>query len=715
MLGLSTPLTADGNALDTTNNVVLKHTYDPRALALELNRTIELEEFLRANEHVFNSGQDSSLANHELFLRVQERLRPLFVDAAKALTNSESDLLDCALHITRRVARRTRGEPSLYYEDRRPADEPISATRFFSLQYRVWHRANQQLLQSLFPLVALFLCVSPTLEALSSDAGTKYWAFRIGLLLLVAPFFVMFIALVVGTMQQHGVHSRNTTLLAKAATLLHNCARCGQGSPRLAVGALMATVITAEKTEPIFLATLAAVAGVASAGEAAAWLYYISAHHDVSLQVLQQFNDMPLQVALQQILAWFFTVWFLLFAVFCGWLVVVSSYRFSADTRARHNRMADREVKIYNKSRKRIRYIELDEDTLSKCVENAGDPKIRTLADYMEVNDVSHPKTQVLLCDTGERGEVQQEGCWSYEQGTIYPVRLAATGEVKMVDGSQLRMIQAMVQAPAQQFSKPWDPERDEPIDFFVTHSWTDDTNENAGKKMKWLLELNNTFQARFQRPVRVWYEKFCIPQGDYFDMDNCDLLPVFIACSRTLLCMHSLSWRSRLWCLSEASDYVLMSSGERHAMLVCDLDGSYGRSGELDVGLARCGNPADEVRLRQAIAQIPHNEKVALPSTSWARFIYLRCVFFFTLYVFTGFGFCGGFPDFEDNFRIKGGLMPGTFEWLLYFGQQPEDSWLSLCEAELQRLSLDAATKGFCTLVTGLLAESDGSGRASM
>ena len=31
------------------------------------------------------------------------------------------------------------------------------------------------------------------------------------------------------------------------------------------------------------------------------------------------------------------------------------------------------------------------------------------------------------------------------------------------------------------------------------------------------------------------------------------------------------------------------------------------------------------------------------------------------------------------------------------------------------RKAGLDAATKGFCTLVTGLLAESDGSGRASM
>ncbi len=79
-----------------------------------------------------------------------------------------------------------------------------------------------------------------------------------------------------------------------------------------------------------------------------------------------------------------------------------------------------------------------------------------------------------------------------------------------MVDGSRLRMVQAMVQAPAMDFSKKWDPESDPLVDFFVTHSWADDDEkgENAGKKIKGLLKLNHIFKQKFGRPVRVWYEK---------------------------------------------------------------------------------------------------------------------------------------------------------------------------------------------------------------
>ena len=71
-----------------------------------------------------------------------------------------------------------------------------------------------------------------------------------------------------------------------------------------------------------------------------------------------------------------------------------------------------------------------------------------------------------------DRAEVQsEEPVWEYVEGVEHTVLIDGTdanATRRVVDGSQLRMVQAMVQTPALEFSKVWDPERDPPIDFFV-------------------------------------------------------------------------------------------------------------------------------------------------------------------------------------------------------------------------------------------------------
>ena len=232
---------------------------------------------------------------------------------------------------------------------------------------------------------------------------------------------------------------------------------------------------------------------------------------------------------------------------------------------------------------------------------------------------------------------------------------------------------------------------------------WTDDT-VNKVKKMKALLQVNEEFKKRFGRPVRVWYEKFCLPQGVDIDMANCDLLPCFIACSNTLLCMHSASWRERLWCLSEAGDFVLMNPDERLTkILLWPLDEC---EDDVDLENAVCGNPVDQKRLRDAIGQMPHNESVGWPPLHWMLLWGLpHGMWWALIVVVTGFGFLGGFPDLENECNVRGGFAPKTFEWLLYFGQTGKNSWFRAMFQRFEQLNAKAALKGYRKLVKELLS----------
>lgn len=69
---------------------------------------------------------------------------------------------------------------------------------------------------------------------------------------------------------------------------------------------------------------------------------------------------------------------------------------------------------LYERARdnKLILYVELDEYTLTRTVENPVDKGVRTMADYMAVNDESHPSNLVVLTrgkHTGQTGKAVEE------------------------------------------------------------------------------------------------------------------------------------------------------------------------------------------------------------------------------------------------------------------------------------------------------------------
>jgi hypothetical protein len=170
---------------------------------------------------------------------------------------------------------------------------------------------------------------------------------------------------------------------------------------------------------------------------------------------------------------------------------------------------------------------------------------------------------------------------WAYRAGRAYTVTILSTNQSVEVDGSQIRTLMGVVQAQALEFSQPWQWEcagtaskSELPIDFFVTHSWADDTNEgrrqNAGKKMDALLRVNQAFKHQFGRPVRVWYEKFCIPQvcqcflcGAWYVNVFCAELGMSMFFVRSLVCQCFLcgAWYVNVFCAERGMSMFFVRS----------------------------------------------------------------------------------------------------------------------------------------------------------
>jgi hypothetical protein len=369
--------------------------------------------------------------------------------------------------------------------------------------------------------------------------------------------------------EQWPLRRRTAALLDKATkgSMAHH--------PRLAAGALMSVVVGHSKREPSFASTVLLLI--------CACLFFINA----AIKTANTFN-----------VGWFKwcdaqASWLMVLYTLLALSALVMANRFGRqpllEMHERRLEMLFQMEELFNKSKKRVRFLELSEDTIHKLVKNDADPSIQTLAQYMEVNDTTHPRTLVIFKATGkiawvvgaprEIKELQfsiedehqfscihlhdeydedngpmlviastkayngpyskrfyepfglelgdrlisfnaesaeslslkalgakvaackqwpvnlcfrrestvrvEQGCayeyrptspkkekeqmiWRYRHGRAYTIRLHGTVEELTVDGSELRWALGAVQAPALEFSQPWDP-IDGPIDFFIT------------------------------------------------------------------------------------------------------------------------------------------------------------------------------------------------------------------------------------------------------
>ncbi len=83
-------------------------------------------------------------------------------------------------------------------------------------------------------------------------------------------------------------------------------------------------------------------------------------------------------------------------------------------------------------------------------------------------------------------------------------------------------------------------------IDFFVSHSWSDD----ADAKFAHLSAVAAEFQQEHGREPIFWLDKVCIDQGNIAKALRC--LPVFVFSCNRLLVLVGTTYSTRLWCVWE-------------------------------------------------------------------------------------------------------------------------------------------------------------------
>ena len=97
-------------------------------------------------------------------------------------------------------------------------------------------------------------------------------------------------------------------------------------------------------------------------------------------------------------------------------------------------------------------------------------------------------------------------------------------------------------------------------VDAFLSHSWHDDPSEKWAALCAWAA----AFEAKHGRSPLVWFDKACLDQKDI--EDQLAALPVFLAGSRTLLCVVGPTYIERIWCIIEI---VRPPQSQRHERVV--------------------------------------------------------------------------------------------------------------------------------------------------
>ena len=83
-------------------------------------------------------------------------------------------------------------------------------------------------------------------------------------------------------------------------------------------------------------------------------------------------------------------------------------------------------------------------------------------------------------------------------------------------------------------------------IDFFVSHSWSDDP------KAKWaaLQGVRRRFVLEHEREPKIWFDKYCIDQNAIDE--SVRRLPIFVVASQKMLVLLGHSYATRCWCMLE-------------------------------------------------------------------------------------------------------------------------------------------------------------------
>jgi len=153
--------------------------------------------------------------------------------------------------------------------------------------------------------------------------------------------------------------------------------------------------------------------------------------------------------------------------------------------------------------------------------------------------------------------------------------------------------------------------ESGERIDFFISHSWSDD---NA---LKWrhLSELAHVFYMQNARYPTFWLDKFCLPASDTDPTEALRGLCVYIFSCNRLVALCGRTFPSRLWC---AWEVFVMTAFQRDTIARVELillDGNVQEEfRNFDVATTRCYSPMDQHRLMRiidAVGRSDFNDKI--------------------------------------------------------------------------------------------------------
>ena len=96
-----------------------------------------------------------------------------------------------------------------------------------------------------------------------------------------------------------------------------------------------------------------------------------------------------------------------------------------------------------------------------------------------------------------------------------------------------------------------------EQVDFFISHSWSDDPHA----KWQAIQKMRNEFKATHGREPLVWFDKYCIDQ--HAIDSSVRRLPIFVNASSKFFVLFGPSYAARCWCMLELYVFnTMMRSG---------------------------------------------------------------------------------------------------------------------------------------------------------
>jgi hypothetical protein len=99
-------------------------------------------------------------------------------------------------------------------------------------------------------------------------------------------------------------------------------------------------------------------------------------------------------------------------------------------------------------------------------------------------------------------------------------------------------------------------------IDFFISHSWSDDPR----KKVDVLNKFGAAFYQKHGRMPYAWLDTLCIDQNNRTEDIQC--LPAYLMSCNDLLVLCGPTYATRLWCLMELYIFIAMTARGRSSSL---------------------------------------------------------------------------------------------------------------------------------------------------